>query len=151
MVTIGIRAAPKAVTFAVYDTEEKKVINIEEIRIPAALTTPDALKYVRSNLLDVLREFKVEKAGIRATEPNSQNLSIDRIHVEGVIQEAFASSGLLGYYIGHISTISHRLGIPRTDFKPLVDGEKNFSIENWQGMSKEEREALLAAIGAANV
>lgn len=151
MITMGIRAAPKAITFAIYDSDEKKVVNIEEIRVPAALATPDALKYIRSNLLDVLREFKVEKAGIRATEPNAQSPSIDRIHIEGVIQEAFASSNLLDYYIGHISTITHRLGIARTAFKPLVDGENDYPVENWNKMSKEEREALLSAIGAVNV
>jgi hypothetical protein len=99
MITIGIRASPTAVTFAIYDSNEKKVVNIEEIKVPAALATPDALKYIRSNLLDVLREFKVEKAGIRASEPNARNLSIDRIYIEGVIQEAFASSNLLAYYM----------------------------------------------------
>jgi hypothetical protein len=42
MITIGIRAAPKAVTFAVYDTERAAVLNVEEIRIPAAFQTPEA-------------------------------------------------------------------------------------------------------------
>jgi hypothetical protein len=151
MITIGIRASPKAVTFAIYDSTQKRVVNIEEIKVPAALATPDALKYIRCNLLDVLREFKVEKAGIRASEPNAQNPSIDRIHIEGVIQEAFASSNLQAYYIGHIATICYRLGIERTAFKPLVDGDKEYPVENWQSLSKEEREALLSAIGAVNV
>jgi hypothetical protein len=151
MITIGIRASPKTVTFAIYDSSEKRVVNIEHIRIPAALTTPDALKYVRCNLLDVLREYKVEKAGIRASEPSAHNPSIDRIHIEGVIQEAFASSNLAAYYIGHISSIAAKLGIERTAFKPLVDGESEYPVENWKNMSKEEREALLSAVGAVHV
>jgi hypothetical protein len=92
MITIGIRAAPKAVTFAIYDSDAKTIINIEEIKIPAAFSSPDGLKYLRNNLLDVLREFKVEKAGVRASEPSARNPSIERIQIEGVIQEAFASS-----------------------------------------------------------
>jgi Holliday junction resolvasome RuvABC endonuclease subunit len=68
VITIGIRAAPKVVTFAVYDSMSRTVINVEEIKIPAAFSLPDRLKYVRSNLLDVLREYKVEQAGIRETE-----------------------------------------------------------------------------------
>jgi hypothetical protein len=43
------------------------------------------------------------------------------------------------------------LGIARTAFKPLVDGENDYPVENWKKMSKEEREALLSAIGAVNV
>jgi hypothetical protein len=98
----------------------------------------------------VLREFKVSSAGIRAIEPSSQTRSIERIEIEGVIQEAFASSELAAYYVGHISSISSRLGIPRADFKPYVDGERDFPIENWDKHSKEGREAILCAIGAAN-
>lgn len=150
MITIGIRAAPKVVSFAIYDAENKSIINVEEIKIPAAFDTPDALKYLRSNLLDILREFNISKAGIRATEPNSQNRDIMRIQMEGVIQESFASSDLQGYYVGHISSITSRLGIPRTDFKSLVDGEKAPDIENWNAMSKAQREAILCAMGAVN-
>jgi len=151
MITIGIRAAPKVVTFAIYDSEAKQILNIEEIKIPAAFAMPDSLKYLRGNLLDVVREFKVESAGIRASEPTAQNPSIERIQIEGVIQEAFASSALQAYYVGHISSISSRLGIDRKAFKPLVDGEQEYPIENWKSMSKEEREAVLSAVGAVNV
>lgn len=148
MKTIGIRAAPKSVTFAIYDSEQSLVINVEEIRIPAAFPTPAALKYLRSNLLDVLREYQVERAGVRVTEPSAQSMSIERIQIEGVIQEAFASSDLHSYYVGQISSISKRLGLDRTRFKPLVAGENDLGIENWDKMSKEEREAILCAMGA---
>jgi hypothetical protein len=151
VITIGLRAAPKVVTFAIYDSEKKAVVNVEEIKIPAAFTTPDGLKYLRSNLLDVLREYRITNAGVRITEPNAQRLSIARIQIEGVIQEAFASSELADYYVGQISSISSRLGIPRANFKPLVDGEKDYDVERWQEMSKEAREAVLCAIGATNV
>lgn len=149
MITIGIRAAPKAVTFAVYDTGDARVLNIEEIKIPAAFPTPEALKYVRSNLLDILREYEVEKAGIRVTEAAAQGLSIERVQIEGVIQEAFASSDLGGYYVGQISSISSRIGIDRARFKLLVAGEEAWEVDGWDKMSKEGREALLCAVGAA--
>lgn len=150
MITIGIRAAPTTVTFAVYDSDKREVVNVEEIKIPAAFSTPDALKYLRCNLLDVLREYKVAKAGIRASEPSAQHSSIERIQIEGVIQETFASSDLTAYYVGHISSISSRAGIVRTDFKLLVSGEKDNGIDNWKNMSVVEREALLCAVGAVN-
>lgn len=149
MITIGIRAAPKAVTFAVYDTQERRVLNIEEIKIPAAFATPEALKYVRSNLLDILREYQVEKAGIRVTEASAQGLSLERVQIEGVVQEAFASSDLGAYYVGQIASISSRIGIDRTRFKPLVAGEEAWDVDGWDRISKEGREALLCAVGAA--
>jgi Holliday junction resolvasome RuvABC endonuclease subunit len=150
MITMGIRAAPKIVTFAIYDSERQTILNVEAIKIPAAFSTPDRLKYIRSNLLDVLREFKVSKAGIRAIEPSAQTQGIERIEIEGVIKEAFASSELVSYYVGHISSISARLGIERRAFKPLVDGEQEYPVENWDGMSRDEREAILCAVGAVD-
>lgn len=151
MITIGIRAAPTAVTFAIYDSDSNKVVNIEQIKIPAAFSTPEGLKYVRSNLLDVLREYKVAKAGIRAAEPRAQSISIERMQIEGVIQEAFASSELTSYFVGHIASISSRLGIPRSDFKPFILGEKEYQVEKWAGMTAVQRESVLCAIGAVNV
>ena len=150
MITIGIRAAPKFVVFAIFDTDASEVRTVERIIVPAAFSPPDALKYIRSNLLDILREFKVEQAGIRATEPNAQRPSIARIQFEGVILEAFASSSLKAYYIGHVSSIAARIGMKRTDFKPTINNETDPGIENWANMAQEEREAILCAQGAEN-
>lgn len=149
MRTIGIRAAPKAVTFVVFDADADAVLNVEDIRIPIAFHTPEALKYVRNNLLDILREYGIERAGIRVTEPSAQSPNIARIQIEGVVQEAFASSLLKSYYVGQISSISARLGIERADFKRYVDGQLNWPVENWASLRKEQREALLCAMGAS--
>jgi len=147
--TIGIRAAPKAVTFVVFDADDQVVLNVEDIRIPLAFHIPDALKYIRNNLLDILREYRIDHAGIRVTEPNAQSPNISRIQIEGVVQEAFASSSLTSYYVGQISSISARLGIDRADFKRYVDGPLDWPVENWADLSKEQREALLCAVGAS--
>lgn len=149
MITIGIRAAPKAVTFAVYDSQAQAVVNVEEIIIPAAFEMPDRLKYVRSNLLDIIREYKVEQAGVRITEPTAEADRV-RVQLEGVIQEAFASSELVRYYIGQISSISSKVGIERTEFKLLVEGKQEYPIESWSKMNTHAREALLCAVGAVN-
>lgn len=149
MRTIGIRAAPKAVTFVVFDADADAVLNVEDIRIPIAFHTPEALKYVRNNLLDILREYGIERAGIRVTEPSAQSPNIARIQIEGVVQEAFASSLLKSYYVGQISSISARLGIERADFKRYVDGQLDWPVENWASLRKEKREALLCAMGAS--
>lgn len=151
MKTIGIRVEPSALTFVIFDTEANSIINVEKIKIPKALAVPQSLKYVRINLLDVLREYEVEQAGIRVTESNSQTLNIPRIQIEGVILEAFSSSSLKKYVCGQISSLSKLLGFDRADFKRYVDGTLTYAeVENWDSFSKVEKEACFAAIGAAH-
>jgi hypothetical protein len=149
MKTIGIRTKPSEVTFAVYECEAENIINVEKIRIPKALTIPDALKYVRNNILDIIREYDIQRALLRITESNSKQCNIRRIEIEGVIQEAFASSDLKGYFCGQISSISSKIGIERVDFKKYVNNEKNFDrVNNWKDLDETEREAVLTALGA---
>ncbi|KAF1717098.1 hypothetical protein CSC74_09610 [Pseudoxanthomonas yeongjuensis] len=149
MNTMGIRVKPGEVTFAVYDTEAAAVVNVEIIKIPKALPTPDALKYVRNNILDVIREFSIARAGLRVTESSAQSKNVERIEIEGVIQEAFASSCLQGYYIGQISNISRRVGFARDQFKRFVSNEIPYEpVENWDKLKPEAREAIFAALGA---
>ena len=151
MITIGIRANPKQIIFALYDKEEDEMINVEAIKIPVALEVPEGLKYARNMILDVLREYKVERGGLRVTEAVAQTPNIQRLQIEAVIQEAFASSSLEKYYLGQISNISSRIGIDRADFKLLIDGIQTYKpVKDWKSFSKEEREAILTALGAAN-
>lgn len=151
MKTIGIRVMPSAITFVVYDSKDEVIVNNERIKIPKALSTPDALKYVRNNILDVLHEYEIENAGLRKTESNSQHLNITRVEIEGVIQEAFASSNLKKYFCGQISNISAKIGIERAKFKKYVNGSLPFNlIENWEEMDEMAREAALAALGAVH-
>ncbi len=149
VMTIGIRAAPSAVTFAVYDTKKNEVVNVEEIKIPAAFDVPSALKYLRSGLLDVLREYRIRKAGLRMTE-GVADADPRRLQMEGVIQEAFASSFLESYFVGRIASISSRVGIDKSAFKPLINERQDGPVENWSQMSALQREAILCAIGAKN-
>ncbi len=151
MITIGIRAQPLGVVFAIYDSEKRITVNVEEIKIPAAFGVPEGLKYVRSNLLDVLREYKVKHAGVRVTEPSARGLNIQRVQIEGVVQEAFASSTVSSFYVGQISSISRRLEMDRKNFKAMISGEKDSGIEGWAEQGALQREAILCAMGAAHV
>lgn len=151
MNAIGIRVSPRAVTYVIYDGAARQIISVANIAVPKALAAPEALKYVRNTILDVIREYRVEKAGIRITENNAQNPSHERIQLEGVIQEAFASSTVAAYYCGQIAAISARLGIPRTDFKKYISNEMEFAaVANWATHDPDEKEAILTAIGAIN-
>jgi hypothetical protein len=150
MITIGFRAAPRELTFAIFSTDEKKIVNVEVVKVPPALSHPAGLRHIRSTVLDLIREYKVERAGVKVTEPNARSINIDRVHIEGVILEAFASSNLKSFYIGQIASISKRLGIDRKNFKPMIAGELDPDVENWEQMSEKKREAILCAMGAEN-
>ncbi|EGQ7782461.1 hypothetical protein C4G41_RS11780 [Vibrio parahaemolyticus] len=152
MKTLGLRVSPTEVTFSIYDTESQTVVNVEEIRVPNSLNTPEKLKYIRATLLDVLREYEVQKAGIRLTEPTARSISIDRVQIEGVIQETFASSMLLAYYQGAIATIAAKVNVPKASMKDLIAGRKIFhEFEDWGDLNDKQREAVLVAVGAENV
>jgi len=152
--SIGIRATPSTVYFSVvsYENEELEITLLDKINIPKALNIPEQLKFLRNTLCDIINEFKVTHACIRITEANAQSTNITRIYIEGVIQELFASSTIINYYVGQISNISKNLNIDRSAFKPYVEGEQDFlGIENWKRYSKEQRECLMSAISALNI
>ena len=148
---MGIRVKPNEVIVAIINTSESTVKNIENVKIPSAMPLPDALKYVRNSIIDIIKEYEIKRAGIRITESNSRTRNIRRISLEGVIQESFASSELERYYCGQISNITAKINTTRTDFKEFVDGKKSFdSISGWSKLNKEKREAVLVALGAEN-
>src|SRR3569833_428163 len=122
MRAIGIRVAPRAVTYVIYDWAVKEVKSVDRVNVPKALEVPEALKYVRNTILDVIREYNIERAGIRIIENVAKRPSHERILLEGVIQEAFASSTVSDYYCGQIASISARVGIPRVDFRKYFVG-----------------------------
>jgi hypothetical protein len=151
VITMGLRAAPKVVTFAIYDSDAEAVLNVEDIVIPAAFEWPQALKYVRGNVLDIMREYGVVRAGVRTSEPVAQRPSVDRMQIEGVLQEAFASSTLESYFAGPISVMAAKLGMVRTAVLPMTrQGRNDMDVEGWDDMSEVKREAVLCALGAVN-
>lgn len=151
MITIGLRVSPTEVTYALFDSADDSVVDLDHIVVPTAMAWPSALKYVRSNLLDIMREYRVSFAGIRLTENNAQSPSILRLHLEGVIQEAFANSDLKGYFTGAIPALASRLGMQSADMKPMIKGRNDLKVENWGAMTEKQREALLAAMAVKNV
>ncbi len=146
MNVIGLRASPTEIAFAIFDMQANEVVNIESIVIPRAFDAPDALKYIRGHILDILREYDIKKAGVRVTEPNSQRMNIQRIQLEGVILETFASSPLEEFFIGQISSIAGRLAIPRSSIKPMIESDEHPQIDGWASLKANHREALLCAL-----
>lgn len=153
MNTLGLRASPKEVTFCVYDTVSSDIVNIEEIKIPNALDMPEKLKYLRATVLDILREYDIDSAGIRLTEFNARSVCFERIQIEGVLQEAFASSTLREYFQGALTTIASKLGKDKTILANLIKNKASdyVGVPNWRQYTDKEREAVLAALGAEHV
>lgn len=148
MNAIGIRVAPKEIHFTIIDLAKKSIISIDKLIVPLALSTPEKLKFIRNNLLDILTEYDITKAGIRIPESNAQTISIERTQIEGVIQELFASSTLTTYYIGQIASISKKINIDRSDFKKFISGELDFkTVENWNNLTAMDKESLFTALG----
>ncbi|WED21560.1 hypothetical protein L3Q72_13150 [Vibrio sp. JC009] len=150
MNTLGLRASPTEVTFCVYNAEEKQLINVEEIKIPNALEIPEKLKYVRATILDVLHEYSIDFAGIRLTETIAKSSCKMRIQIEGVLQEAFASSNLTKYYQGGLATIAAKVNEDKTQLKRLINTKAiDFEqVADWQSFNEKEREAIVTALGA---
>ncbi|MBF4338497.1 hypothetical protein EAY42_25710, partial [Vibrio anguillarum] len=146
MNTLGLRASPSTVYFCIYDSTDDSIINLEQIAIPNVFETPEKLKYLRITILDIIREYEVQKAGIRLSELHpSAKPNVTRIQFEGIIQEAFASSSLQSYFRGTIVTIASLLERRSREIKPLIDGTQTIEhLDEWADYSKEERESILA-------
>lgn len=148
MNTLGIRVKPNEVVFSVYDSESKNFINVEKLIVPCALTTPEQLKYIRSNILDILREYSISKAGIRVTEGNAHGKNIQRLYLEGVIQETFASSSINEYKTLVLSSMASKLDTNSKELKKFINKEENdanVSIDISE-FKKEEIESILVAV-----
>lgn len=152
--SIGIRVTPSTIFFSIvsYQNEDLEILLIDRINNPKALKLPEQLKFLRNTLCDIINENNIDNACIRVTESIAQKPSIERIYIEGVIQELFASSTIKKYYVGQISSISSKLGFDKERFKEYSQGKQNYlDIERWKTYTIEERESLMSAISAINL
>jgi hypothetical protein len=153
MRSLGIRVTAKAIHFAIVEKNENRfsIINVELIKVPQALDFPSRLKYIRNTVLDILQEYSIPFAGIRVVESNSKNISFERLQIEGVIQEAFASSCITSYFTGQMQSISRNISITTETYKEITTNrDSTFPIlESWElCKDKDHKEAALVALGA---
>lgn len=152
MNSLGIRVEPKKVTFVVIDFTENEadIVNVETIKIPLALDFPAKLKYIRNTVLDIIREYNIQVAGIRIAETVSENVNINRLHIEGVIQESFSSSSVNSYFTGQLLSISKKLDINKDSYKELLKSKSKYTkINRWAlCTNSESKEAALVGYGA---
>ncbi|EGT3589447.1 hypothetical protein ABN057_20670 [Providencia alcalifaciens] len=150
MITLGIRAEPKQISFVVYCSDENKLLCVDKVTVPQALDTPEQLKYIRNNILDVLREYKVERAALRVAEGIAKNKSLPRYYLEAVIQEAFSSSNLSAFSIMRSSTIIKDLKINKKQYDQILDSSQKIKDIDNSKFKKATNEALMVAIAVAS-
>lgn len=147
MVAIGFRATNKAVFYAVLTGEGK--FNVGKLTRPAAMDEPAGLRYLRTNIRDVITEAGATAAGIRRTEGNAKQTYPERHHIEGVILELLANSTIQSYFDGPMATIGKWLDKDRSTIKSMINATEDFmDMADWDSFSNEEREAILAAAAA---
>ncbi|HCI6472889.1 TPA: hypothetical protein NPO82_001464, partial [Klebsiella quasipneumoniae subsp. quasipneumoniae] len=109
---------------------------------------PEKLKYVRNNILDILRFYNVEVAAIRVAESNSRNLNIDRLYIEAVIQEAFSSSEVKKYITIRQNGIKSSLKLSQDDYNSFLKSKTTIKDIDNSDFNSETNEALLSALAA---
>lgn len=156
---IGIRVTPKEVYYTIIESLEDGTLSfgqegVEKITIPVSLDVPTRLTYVRQALFSVINEFQVTNAGIRIHEGNSRNVSVERLNLEGVIQELLANSTVEKYFVGTINTIAKHLKVKNTELSKAFKEKSplsEYEIEDWDSLKKEEKESLMTAIASLNI
>jgi hypothetical protein len=153
--SIGIRVAPKVVSFSICEKNENSddvvILTIDKIIVPMALKTEKKLSYIRTTLLSIFAEYKIENAGIRITEATSMNTDIFRIYLEGVIQELLATCNIQKYFLGTLSNISRYLGESSDKIQEFIAGDDSLFGSNDIPKSRETRESVLIALSAVNL
>ncbi|SDT66692.1 hypothetical protein SAMN05216490_4724 [Mucilaginibacter mallensis] len=151
---IGIRVTPHKVLYSIVDDNEGSISTInQDLVIPVSFNVPQKLKYVRKTFLDILGEYAIVRAGIKLTEYSGyQGPDINRVMIEGVIQEMLASSKVEKYFTGTKVSIAARLGISADGtISRMIDGHENYpGIIDWQSLGKEHRECILTALAVNN-
>lgn len=152
MNSLGIRVTSEGIIYIVYKSDLKEFI-FKIYKRPSFLSLPEFLKYIRYNFLDVLISYKIEYVAIKKIEYNAKNIDFERIAIEGVIQEALASSDILDYYIETKQSLNtiNEIGI---NYKKIMNSSNKFkdSLKEYGDMSnldmndEKNKEAVLCSI-----
>ncbi|MEX2375587.1 MAG: hypothetical protein WD942_08400 [Dehalococcoidia bacterium] len=150
---IGIRVSPREVYYAVVEgSESPEILTVASVAVPPALRLPEQLHFIRTTVLDIMAEYKVRRAAIRLTEPTAKSTSVERLNLEGVLQELLSSSDVERYFAGAIATIAARIGEPdRSRVKEYFEGRMFLGFERWTEYCREQRESIVTAVAAARL
>ena len=97
MIVLGVRCSKENLDWAVVEGDQRGTASIVEHRkvtIPNA-QRGDQLAWVRKEVMELLERHPLEAAAVRVAESGGKTVSLGRAEVEGVVQEALASAGLV--------------------------------------------------------
>lgn len=161
MIGIGIRVVSNSqVFYSLIEKQEDDTLSYLDtgfVNVPHAIEWPEALRYIRNTVLDILNEYEVERAAIRIAEFGRTNNKVltQRSYIEGVLQESLASSNVQKFLAGQISTLTSVAKIGRTAFKKYADGLERFPYYptdgDWSKLTLEARESILTCYAALNL
>ena len=155
MVGIGFRAGPGEVYYSICkrldDNSRSISLDREVIVVPTALEGPDLLRFMRINMADVISAHKPDAGFVKQADYYPQaTKNTARIHLEGVIQEAVASSSILHFDSGQKHKLRALLDISESELKALKKGDKVYmGLPDWDvGSDDAPRESVLSAVAA---
>lgn len=157
MVSIGIRAKAKEIYYCIVDETDSNIElkALERFIVPQALDMPDRLSYIRTSFESIILEFGTVNAGIRIAEgiQTVNNSTIERMYIEGVIQELLSNCSVQSYFAGRKNSIASLIGTDSKTLTSCLDGKHDLlGIEGWSDRyKKEEREAIIAAVASLNM
>ncbi|WP_326514386.1 hypothetical protein [Clostridium intestinale] len=151
---IGIRTTPSYVYYTIINDNDDEdtfdIVTTSKIVVPKSLDIPDRLSFIRNCLYSIILEYNIKKAGIRTIE-NLVKPDVERIHIEGVIQELISNSCIEKYFTGIKSTVASILDEDVLQITNYINGENFCEIYEWSKYSKEERESIIFAVACMSI
>lgn len=124
MGSIGIRAKPEEIIFAIYKNEN---IFLDSILLPNFLKNEEKLSYLRNALNDIFNEFKIQNGALKVMEGNIRCINngvFRRIENETIIKEILYSSGIENYKMLKNSNLSSLLSEDKSIVTELIKGKR---------------------------
>ena len=158
MASIGIRVSPTEIFYSIVDEEDDgyKIISISNVKVPKALDTPCKLSFIRNTFSTIIKQYKVNSAGIKLIEGNARTVNAStffRTNLEGVSLELIANSSIEKYLLGVTSNISSILEIKPKPVKEMAEElgiEDSFTTDDEKKLNDENKESVVVAIAALN-
>lgn len=153
--SIGIRATPKEVYFAIVKEQEGvcQLHVVDKVILPKTLSYPEKLQYLRGLLVDIIAEFNITNACIRITESTAERTSTKRVSLEAVIQELIASSCIVKYKTIRKQSMASLLDLESSELTDFIckkrESVKGINIGDLY--NSQEREAILSAYCALHI